>query len=472
MRRLPWLLGCLALLGSPLAARIWTDTQGRTVEAEFLRVADGNVTIRRTDGAVFTLSLEQLSIADREFVAQKVAPVAGSALAAPADFEDLNRLLGVPLFAGDLLWDDPPAEVAKRLGLSPEAQTAYYESYRAYPATPVSVLDTAAYTLSLQALNGKLAGFGVMFTNKGDYPAFKERTANSPSPTPEQMQAFEKAQADDVATLTGKLSSVLGPARKEFPITGLNAGHEQLRWDWHGHSLILVQVHDQYVSLKIVPPQDTAAGALSYEQVRKLLKTRITKRANGDVILNQIPMITQGPKGYCVPATFERYLRYVNIPADMYELAMAGDAGFGGSASPTKLAEGVNRYVNGFGRHLVRLPLSGLNVDSIARYVDEGRPIMWCLTSTKKFNVESNQLSQVRATVSDWAEWKKTLLAASATRLETDTVSNHMCMIIGYNRATNELAFTDSWGANYAERWVPLVHAAQISLDEYWGIDL
>ena len=472
MRRLPWLLGCLALIGAPLAARTWTDTQGRTVEAEFLRAADGNVTIRREDGMVFTLSLEQLSPADREFVAQKGAPDAKPAVPAKPGYEDLNRLLGVPLFADDVLWDDTPADLAKRLGLSPEAQTSYFESYRAYPSTPASVLGTAAYTLSLQALNGRLAGFGVMFTNKGDFPAFKQRTVASQPPPPAQMQAFEKALADDVATLTAKLSSVLGPARKEFPINGLNAGHEQLRWDWHGHSLIVVQVHDQYVSLKIVPPQDTATAALSYEQVRKLLKTRVTKRDNGDVILDQIPMITQGPKGYCVPATFERYLRYVNIPADMYELAMAGDVGFGGSASPTKLAEGVNRYVNGFGRHLVRLPINGLNVDSIARYVDEGRPIMWCLSSTETFNALSNQLSRERIGIFDWAAWKQKLLAASATRLEPDTVSNHMCMIIGYNRATNELAFTDSWGANFAERWVPVALAGRISLNEYWGIDL
>jgi hypothetical protein len=35
-------------------------------------------------------------------------------------------------------------------------------------------------------------------------------------------------------------------------------------------------------------------------------------------------MVDQGPKGYCVPATFERAMRTMGIDADMYLLAMVG----------------------------------------------------------------------------------------------------------------------------------------------------
>jgi hypothetical protein len=36
-------------------------------------------------------------------------------------------------------------------------------------------------------------------------------------------------------------------------------------------------------------------------------------------------------------------------------------------------------------------------------------------------------------------------------------------MIIGYNKKTNELAITDSWGPNYAERWITVEEAQAIS---------
>ena len=36
-------------------------------------------------------------------------------------------------------------------------------------------------------------------------------------------------------------------------------------------------------------------------------------------------------------------------------------------------------------------------------------------------------------------------------------------MIIGYNKATNEIAVSDSWGPSYAERWVPVEQMEQVS---------
>ena len=51
--------------------REWTSTEGNTLEAEFLGSAADSVTIRRIDGRRFTFSLERLSAADREWVAEK-----------------------------------------------------------------------------------------------------------------------------------------------------------------------------------------------------------------------------------------------------------------------------------------------------------------------------------------------------------------------------------------------------------------
>lgn len=50
-------------------ARTWTSIDGRTIEAEMLRGTASDVTIRRTsDGQVFTISLDKLSQADRDYV--------------------------------------------------------------------------------------------------------------------------------------------------------------------------------------------------------------------------------------------------------------------------------------------------------------------------------------------------------------------------------------------------------------------
>jgi hypothetical protein len=36
-------------------------------------------------------------------------------------------------------------------------------------------------------------------------------------------------------------------------------------------------------------------------------------------------------------------------------------------------------------------------------------------------------------------------------------------LIIGYNRATDEIALSDSWGPSYAERWITADEAEAIS---------
>jgi hypothetical protein len=58
----------------PSAIRTWQDRSGRyRVEAELLAVQGSEVRLRRTDGRVFTIRLDRLSRADREYVRGRVS---------------------------------------------------------------------------------------------------------------------------------------------------------------------------------------------------------------------------------------------------------------------------------------------------------------------------------------------------------------------------------------------------------------
>lgn len=63
-------LALLAMTTSPgrSAERTFTDTSGRTLVAELKSVDEDKITIRRSDGRVFTLALEKLSAEDRAHV--------------------------------------------------------------------------------------------------------------------------------------------------------------------------------------------------------------------------------------------------------------------------------------------------------------------------------------------------------------------------------------------------------------------
>ena len=117
--------------------------------------------------------------------------------------------------------------------------------------------------------------------------------------------------------------------------------------------------------------------------MRSRVESRVEKRPNGDVILKEIPMVDQGPKGYCVPATWERVMRYMGVPADMYVLAMAGQSGAGGGTSLEAIRDGAWQSIVAAGRSIAREQVR-IDAQSIARYIDKGLPIIWGMFSTEE----------------------------------------------------------------------------------------
>ena len=67
--------------------------------------------------------------------------------------------------------------------------------------------------------------------------------------------------------------------------------------------------------------------------------------------------------------------------------------------------------------------------------------------------------------MSDAVAWKKTLAESRKGQkpLQPNRNEGHMCMIIGYNKETGEVAVSDSWGPAFEERWVHGAEATQIS---------
>jgi len=75
-------LCCLLATSLLLAAekRVWTDSEGRTLEAEWVSTEEGGIKVRRiSDRRLFTIPLERLSPVDQAYVRDKLAAEAGEA---------------------------------------------------------------------------------------------------------------------------------------------------------------------------------------------------------------------------------------------------------------------------------------------------------------------------------------------------------------------------------------------------------
>ncbi len=384
-------------------------------------------------------------------------------------FEELNSAFGIPVWSDDNLWDDDASAVAARLGWPEESRTTTDSSYRKYPGPSDLVLGARPYSLALYGEKGLVSRLSLMFANKGDAvdPDLVAGDGRAARDFKKQAKGFKAAIQKDAVTIAEKLTPLLGPPATDRFGQGSQTRESVQRWDWNGHAILLAAPRDEYVALRILPVEAANTQGKSRipdAELRERLLSRVEKRPNGDVILKDMPMVNQGPKGYCVPATWERAMRYMAIPADMYVLAMAGDTEAGGGTNIAAIVSGAREAVMRGGRRLD--PENGkISVRTVEKFINRGLPLMWAMYSMDAVNSDLNSRMGERGSMIDAGAWNKSLepVRKSAKKIATDVNQGHMCMIIGYNEKTGEIAVTDSWGPRFAERWMTEEEANAVS---------
>ncbi len=397
--------------------------------------------------------------------------------ASAATFEELNAAFGIPVWSDDNLWDDDSASAAGRLGWPQESKTSTDSSYRKYPRPTDLVLGVRPYSLALYGEKDRPIRLSLMFANKGDAVDQEPVAGDAKAEREQKKQAkdFKSIMQKDARAISAALTALLGPPAADRFGQGSQTRESVQRWDWNGHAILLAAPRDEYVALRILPLDVADAqgkARIPDVELRERLLSRVEKRPNGDVILKDMPMVDQGPKGYCVPATWERVMRYMAIPADMYVLAMAGDTSAGGGTNIAAIVSGAREAVMRGGRRLD--PENGkLSVRTVAKYINRGLPLMWAMYSMDSVNDDLNSRMDQRRAMTDPLEWKKSIEPArkAAKKIPTDVKQGHMCMIIGYNEKTGEIAVSDSWGPRFAERWMTEEEASAVSQGQLMAIN-
>lgn len=383
----------------------------------------------------------------------------------------MNESAGAPIFAdAQALWEEDADVVAARLGLPVESRTENDASYRLYPPDGARLFGRRPHSVALSAQSGKPAALNIIFANKGDSVGQFSRTApGERAPRPARvLRDYRRAISDDDKALEAALERLLGPAEPEKTGSGGRLQERSRRRNWRGHAMLLVSVRDEYVALRIVPPEEldekNRVERIPAKEVRARLSARVARRPNGDIVIRDIPMVDQGPKGFCVPATMERMLRHLGIPADMYLLAMAANTDPGGGTSVPDVIAAVGQTARRHGRRIVTL--SGRpDTPVIGEWIEAGIPVLWAINTSAKIDRLINERTRARSRVNDWAQWRESLKPArrAARDLGRAGDAGHVCLITGFNPETGEIALSDSWGPGYEERWITKEEAAAIS---------
>jgi len=161
----------------------------------------------------------------------------------------------------------------------------------------------------------------------------------------------------------------------------------------------------------------------------------------------------------------------MQIPADMYILAMAGQTQIGGGTSLSQIIDSIDGYISSQSRSMEELK-EPIKLRTVQKYIDRGLPLIWTMFSSSDYNQFANKRTQLRQQISDWEAWAdQTKKEARSLELYKDRMAAHACMIIGYNKDTDEIAVSDSWGPSYNERWIPVEQAEQVSQGSIYLVD-
>ena len=347
----------------------------------------------------------------------------------------LNKDFNLEIWKDNSLWDDEARFTASRLGLRGTGGRENNETFRANKKGQISSLGLPLYAIDLYPKDGKVSRLILGFINEADLHK------NDPA----SFSQFQKLKDDAFSKARIHLTQRLGRPSGEG---------DTLHWTWLNHTLSLKN-NSKALLLDITPgrynPAQNPKNSIIADKKRTVMSpARFVKReSNGDTYISGIPKISQGDRGYCVPATWEKVLRHNGLNFNVYDLAEEGKTSINGSYF-TQFTGRVKGMLQPHRYKVQHLRFSPDNIKQIATYIDKGLPLIWHMDS-----------QHLRSWVKRNRTRRSSLTDDSAnTKLNPYTFAGHALLIIGYNSREEEIALSDSTelGSSEATIWI---HASE-----------
>lgn len=247
----------------------------------------------------------------------------------------------------------------------------------------------------------------------------------------------------------------------------------------------------EFLRLRVANNQSAAGSGAEGRVDRRSLSSRVRKDPNGDVVIPDVPMVDQGPKGYCAVAATERMMRYYGMDVDQHEIAQLAGSQASAGTNPQVMMEELRSKQ---GR--LRLRVRELEKPEVREYQTLIKTYNRLARTAKKpmlpeggninvqaiFMATDPDLLKEARTVKDragFSRFERTVqthidrgvpllwsvqLGVFPEAGLPQASGGHMRLIIGYNTEKKELLYSDSWGAGHALKRMPLDNACTITV--------
>lgn len=262
----------------------------------------------------------------------------------------------------------------------------------------------------------------------------------------------------------------------------------------------------EFLRLTVYSPENSAKARVKAKSAKggakSAIAANVTKSPNGDVFIDNVPMVDQGEKGYCAAAVSERVLRYYGFQIDEHEIALQAGTSADGGTSVAMMKDVVERVggKNGLGYS----EIVSLYPSDITEIEEELKAYNKAAKAEKKPELTLAQftrgnminLGEMRAAMNPKVIyrmrqrdsrskkfsrlvrqqialgipvfWGVTLGLYPERGVNPQTTGGHMRLIIGYNDKKKEILYTDTWGEGHELKRMPEDWAFAITHDAFY----
>ncbi len=186
---------------------------------------------------------------------------------------------------------------------------------------------------------------------------------------------------------------------------------------------------------------DIERSSLSGRALSRVYQERVTKPGNGDILIDNLPIVPQGYKPYCGLNTLTMAARYFGLQIDEDWLAVAGKFQNTGSAAGSQLPRLYLAVAREAGLDLHKS--NHFSLDESRGSIDCGLPVVvWRRFSGSRNKIHSHQ------TLAASRDPEYRIPAPDTTTRNSwpdDRAPLHSSVIVGYNPSRREVLFIESW---------------------------
>ena len=227
---------------------------------------------------------------------------------------------------------------------------------------------------------------------------------------------------------------------------------------------------------------------------RTALPKNVRKSDNGDVYIDNIPMVDQGQKGYCVVSSIERVGLYFGLNVDQHELAQVAETDERGTTSEDmenafkKITGKIHvrtikvmdydykqtvRDVKAYNSEAKRQGAKIFEIDFDRQYViAQGFWQRVDVDVFKTIKAKENKFDYFQSKIKEFIDrgipicWTLNL-GMFPEKGAGQMGGGHMRLIHGYNESTQEIFYTDSWGFGHEIKKMPAIEGWCMTMGMY-----